>query len=440
MSATATETHEPTPTIVRTPEQEQAEKGRDVAPANELALEDINPLNAHLFRENRWHDYFRRLRNEDPIHANELESAGRYWSITKYEDIKTVSSNWEDFSSAQGITLGFRPDREAPNLFPPSSPSFISQDGKGHDEQRKTVQPSVAPRNLAKLEPMIRERTAQVLDSLPDGEEFDWVDKVSIELTTMMLATLFDFPFEDRRKLTRWSDIVFAIPQPGGVVETSEQKRDELLECVAYFTRLWDERRESPGDDLVSMLAHGEATKHLSAANHLGNLLLLIVGGNDTTRNTMSGSVYGLNEFPDQYDKLIADPGLVKKMVPEIIRWQTPLSYMRRTATRDCELEGRSIKKHEQLLLWYISGNRDEDVFEDADRIDIERPNAGRHLSFGWGPHFCMGSRMAELQLRILWEEVLTRFDRIEVQAEPERTLSSFVKGYANLPVKIRRK
>ncbi len=440
MSATATEPSQPNATRFRTPEQEQAEKGRGVAPASELALEDINPLNAHLFREDRWQDYFARLRKEDPIHLNELDSAGRYWSVTKYEDIKAISSEPETFSSAQGISIGFRPGSDSPNMFPASSPPFISQDGVGHDEQRKTVQPSVAPRHLAKLEPIIRERTCRVLDSLPENETFDWVDTVSIELTTMMLATLFDFPFEDRRMLTRWSDIVFAIPEPGGIVETQEQKRDEMMGCVEYFTRLWEERKKSPGDDLVSMLAHGEATKHLSAANHLGNLLLLIVGGNDTTRNTMSGSVYGLDKFPEQYDKLIANPGLVKQMVPEIIRWQTPLPYMRRTATRDCELGGKSILKNDQLLMWYISANRDEDVFENGEAIDIERSNAARHLSFGWGPHFCMGSRLAELQLRILWEEVLQRFERIEVQDEPERTFSSFVRGYTHLPVKITRK
>ena len=299
----------------------------------------------------------------------------------------------------------------------------------------------MAPRNLARLEPLIRERTCRVLDSLPEGETFDWVDTVSIELTTAMLATLFDFPFEDRRKLTRWSDIVFAIPEPGGVVESQAQKRDEMMECVAYFSKLWEERRAKPGDDLVSMLVHGEATRHMSAADHLGNLLLLIVGGNDTTRNTMSGSVYGLDRFPDQFEKLKADPGLVPKMVPEIIRWQTPLSYMRRTATRDCELGGKSIRKHDQILMWYVSANRDEDVFgDDANVIDIERANAARHLSFGYGVHFCMGSRLAELQLRVLWEEILRRFDRIEVQSEPERTFSSFVKGYTKLPVTITRK
>ncbi len=424
----------------RTPEQEQAEAGRHIRPVHEIPLEEVNPLNANLFAQNRFEEVFARLRKEDPVHLNEIESAGRYWSITKYDDIKSVNADWKTFSSANGITLGFRVGATLPQgaAFQ-GSPPFISQDPPRHDEQRKTVQPIVAPRHLAKLEPLIRERTCQVLDSLPEGETFDWVDTVSIELTTVMLATLFDFPYEDRRKLTRWSDIVFAIPQPGGVVESQVQKREELMECVQYFSGLWDERRKKPGHDLVSMLAHGEATKHMAPVEHLGNLLLLIVGGNDTTRNTMSGSVYGLNQFPDQYDKLVANPGLVPKLVPEVIRWQTPLSYMRRTATRDCEVGGKQIRKHDQVLMWYVSGNRDEDVFRHGNALDIERPNAGRHVSFGYGIHFCMGSRLAELQLRILWEEILQRFRRIEVQDEPGRTLSSFVKGYTNLPVRVTR-
>lgn len=442
MSESATVPSQPSMAGFRTPEQEQAERGRGVAPAHELALEDINPLNAHLFREHRWHGYFERLRREDPVHLNEIETAGRYWSVTKYDDIKAVSSDWETFSSARGITLGFRVGSGAPNMMQLGArPPFISQDPPTQTEQRKTVRPAVAPRNLARLEPLIRERTRQVLDALPEGEPFDWVDRVSIELTTLMLATLFDFPLEDRRKLTRWSDIVFAIPEPGGIVESGEQKRAELLECLHYFSRLWEERRRKPGDDLISMLAHGEATRDMSAAEHLGNVLLLIVGGNDTTRNTMSGSVYTLMQrFPEQFEKLVAKPGLMRNMVSEVIRWQTPLSYMRRTATRDCELRGRPIRRHDQLLMWYVSANRDEDVFENGDVLDIERPNASRHLSFGYGIHFCMGSRLAELQLRVLWEEILPRFERIEVQAEPSRTFSSFVNGYTRLPVIVTRK
>ena len=440
MSETTAEQSQPTAAEFRTPEQEQAEKGRNIPPAEDIALEDINPVNANLFSEHRWQAYFERLRSEDPVHFNEIESAGRYWSLTRYKDIKQVDSDWETFSSANGITLGFPVGAELPPGTLQGSGSFISQDPPRHDEQRKTVQGVVAPPNLVKLEPLIRERTCRVLDALPEGETFDWVDTVSIELTTMMLATLFDFPFEDRRKLTRWSDIVFAIPEPGGIVESMAQKRDEMMECVEYFARLWEERREKPGDDLVSMLVHGEATRHMAPLEHLGNLLLLIVGGNDTTRNTMSGSVYALNRFPEQYDKLIANPDLIPKMVAEVIRWQTPLSYMRRTATRDCEIGGKQIKKDDQVLMWYLSGNRDEDAFENANDLDIERHNARQHLSFGFGIHRCMGNRLAELQLRVLWEEILKRFEKIEVQEEPSRTYSSFVNGYTHLPVKVRRK
>jgi len=407
--------------------------------AKDVALEDILPVNPRLFSENRWEEYFERLRREDPVHFNETVSAGRFWSLTRYEEIKQVDTNWSNFSSAHGITLGFPVGTELPEGALNIS-TFIAMDPPTHDVQRKTVTGVVAPRNLANLEPLIRSRTQQVLDSLPDNTPFDWVDTVSIELTTMMLATLFDFPFEDRRKLTRWSDITFAIPQPGGIIESIQQRRDELLECLDYFMRLKAERWQNPGDDLVSMLAHGAETKDMPPLEYLGNLLLLIVGGNDTTRNTMSGSVYALNKFPAQYDKLIANPNLIPNMVAEVIRWQTPLAYMRRTANEDCTLGGKDIKAGDQLLMWYASGNRDTDVFTDPEQLDIERKNARQHLSFGFGIHRCMGNRLAELQLRILWEEILTRFERIEVLEEPSRTLSSFVKGYTHMPVRVIRK
>ena len=426
---------------IRTPEMEMAEIGADVPSANELTIEQINPHNPYLFLEDRWQDHFARLRAEDPVHLNELETSGRYWSVTKYEDVRAVDGDWETYSSAKGITLGIKEIATAEDTDAEVGiQTFIAMDPPEHTAQRKTVRSVSAPSNLRNIEPMIRERTAELLDSLPEGESFDWVDTVSIELTTLMLATLFDFPMEDRRKLTRWSDIVFAIPGPGGVVETQQQKIDELLECVDYFDGLFKLRRENPGFDLVSMLANGEATKDIPMVEQLGNLLLLIVGGNDTTRNTMTGSVYGLNKFPDQYDKLLANPDLISNFVPEVIRWQTPLSYMRRTANHDTELGGKQIKKHDQILMWYLSANQDEDVFENAHVLDIERHNADRQLSFGYGIHFCMGSRVAELQLRVLWEEILQRFKRIEIQDEPERVFSSFVHGYSKLPVTVTRK
>lgn len=404
----------------------------------ELPLEEINPVSPRLFSEDKWQDYFKRLRDEDPVHFSETDLAGRYWSLTRYADIKAVDTDHENFSSAHGITLGFPVGTELPEGALNIS-MFIAMDPPTHDVQRKTVTGVVAPSNLARLESLIRERTAEVLDSLPEDEPFEWVDTVSIELTTRMLATLFDFPFEERRKLTRWSDVATAVPG-SGIVESEEQRRAELLECLEYFTKLWHERKENPGDDLVSMLAHGEETKDMEPLEFLGNLILLIVGGNDTTRNTMSGSVYALNKFPEQYDKLIANPDLIPSMVAEVIRWQTPLAYMRRTANHDCEIGDKQIKEGDQLLMWYVSGNRDDAVFEKPDDLIIDRPNVRNHLSFGFGIHRCMGNRLAELQLRIIWEEILKRFEKIEVLEEPERTYSSFVKGYTKMMVKVKRK
>ena len=293
------------------------------------------------------------------------------------------------------------------------------------------------PRYLAALEPHIRERVVGILDSLPVGETFNWVDRVSIELTTQMLATLFDFPFEDRYKLTRWSDIATS-PRKAGLWNTLEERQRELNECLEYMTRLRNERVDnSDGHDLLTMLARNEGTRDMSPAQFLGNLLLLIVGGNDTTRNSISGGVLAMNRFPEEFEKVKADRSKIPNAVAEIIRWQTPLAFMRRTTTKDVEINGTVIPEGERVLMWYASGNRDESVFENADVLSIDRPNARQHLSFGFGVHRCMGNRVAELQLRILWEEMLKRYSRIEVVGAPIRAISNFVRGYTHLPVRL---
>ncbi len=407
----------------------------DIPDPYDLPIEKINMINPRLFAENRIWDYFERLRNEDPVHFNDTELTGRYWSLTRYADIKAVDTDHERFSSAHGITIGFPIDAPLPEGALPIS-MFIAMDPPKHDVQRLTVAPIVAPMSLKKLEPLIRERVCGILDSLPVGETFDWVDNVSIELTTQMLATLFDFPFEERRKLTRWSDVATAVPGTG-LIDSEEERRAELIECLEYFTRLWKERKEKPGHDLVSMLAHGENTKNMEPFEFLGNLILLIVGGNDTTRNSISGGVLALNQYPEQYDLLRRDTSIIPNMVAEIIRWQTPLAYMRRTANVDVEMHGKTIKAGDQVLMWYVSGNRDPEVFERADELIIDRKNARTHLSFGFGLHRCMGNRLAEMQLRVLWEEIMNRFHKVEVVGEPKRTVSAFVKGYTELPVKL---
>jgi len=305
-----------------------------------------------------------------------------------------------------------------------------------HDAQRKGVTGAVAPRNLAKLEPLIRQRVCAILDSLPVGERFDWVDTVSIELTTQMLATLFDFPFEDRRNLTRWSDAATSSPALVGASNMTEEERmAELMECLEYFNQLWEERVGGDGDDFISMMARSPAFKDMDPMEYLGNLILLIVGGNDTTRNSITGGVYALNKFPDQFDALRADHSVIPNMVSEIIRWQTPLSHMRRIALTDSEVGGKTIHAGDKVVMWYISGNRDESVFEDPDKLIINRANARQHISFGYGIHRCMGNRLGEMQLKILWEEILRRFKHIEVLEEPGRVHSNFVHGYSHMPV-----
>jgi len=425
------------PEFVRPGSELDKRKG-PIPAAADMPLEEINPVWNRLFSENRMLEYFERLRREDPVHFNESEVAGRYWSLTRYEEIKAVDTDHKNFSSAHGITLGFPIDQPLPEGALDIS-LFIAMDQPKHDVQRKTVSPVVSTRNLAAMEALIRERTCEVLDSLPEGETFNWVDLVSIELTTRMLATLFDFPYEERSKLTRWSDVATAVPG-GGVIDTEEQRREELIECLVYFTQIWEERKKNPTGDFVSMLAHGEETKDMEPLEFLGNLILLIVGGNDTTRNSMSGGVLALNEFPSEFEKLKNDPSLIPNMVAEVIRWQTPLAYMRRTANNDCVVGDKNIKAGDQLLMWYVSGNRDESVFERGEELIIDRENARNHLSFGFGIHRCMGNRLAEMQLRVLWEEILKRFENIEVVGEVERTFSSFVKGYTSLPVRVTRK
>jgi cytochrome P450 len=402
--------------------------------ASSIPLEQFNPGDPELFRTDTFWPYFDRLRQEDPVHYCKDSMFGPYWSVTKDNDIMNIETNHAVFSSAAslgGITIRDVP----PDL---RRESFIAMDQPRHSAQRKTVAPMFTPTHLDQLALNIRKRSAECLDKLPKNDVFDWVDQVSIELTTQMLAVLFDFPWEDRRKLTRWSDIATTLPGLGGLVATEDERQAELLECANYFAKLWNERiNQPPKSDLLSLMAHSEATRDMDPKNFLGNLILLIVGGNDTTRNTLSGSVYALNRNPDQYQKLRENSALIDSFVPEVIRWQTPLAHMRRTALKDIEFRGKTFKRGDKVVMWYVSGNRDEEVIDRPYEFVIDRARPRAHLSFGFGIHRCVGIRLAELQLKIIWEEILKRFNNIEVVAEPKRVYSSFVKGYETLPVRI---
>jgi len=405
-----------------------------------IPLDQLNPASAQRFQDDAIWPVFARLRREDPVHFTPDSEFGPYWSITRWNDIVAVDTDHQRFSSADGIAvvnLAAQAEMDRASGERRRGAGFITMDEPEHSRHRKAVSPGVAPASLARMAPLVRERAGEILDGLPIGQAFDWVDLVSKELTAMTLATLFDFPFEDRRKLTRWSDMFTNMPGHGPV-ESWEQKARESNECFDAFQLLWNDRvNADPQGDLISMLAHNPDTRNMDRNQYRGTVVLLIVGGNDTTRNTISGSVYALNRNPGEYAKLRANPALIPSMVSETIRWQTPLAHMARIATCDVELAGKTIRRGDRVLMWYVSGNRDETRIDRPDDYVVDRARARKHLSFGFGVHRCVGNRVAEMQLTIIWEEILKRFPEVRVVGEPTRTYSSFVHGYETLPVVI---
>lgn len=401
----------------------------------DIPLSELNVANPELFRTQQAFEYFKRLRDEAPVHYCPESQYGPYWSISRYEDIMAVDKNHQVFSSSYefgGVTITGTPSSSN------EIPNFISMDPPEHHAQRKAVAPGVAPKRLAVLESLIRERAEEILDALPVGEEFDWVPNVSVELTGRMIATLLGVPQQDRYKLVDWSNAISNADDPNYAMSGADFYRT-LAEMGEYFGAIWDERkaRGEPGDDLISMLAYGPTTKDMDAKQLVGNMVLLMVGGNDTTRNSISGSVLALNQFPDQYAKLKSDHSLLSSMVPEIIRWQTPLISMRRTAVRDFEFQDQVIKKGDMVVMWYLSGNRDERAIDQPNEFIIDRKRPREHLSFGYGVHRCLGNRLAEMQLRVMWEEILRRFDHIEVSGEVQRASSTVFHAIQSLPVKL---
>ena len=405
-----------------------------------LPLEVLDIANPHL-----WTEYknvlpnFAAMRRAGPLHYCPDSMYGAYWNVVSHQHIMEIEGRPDIFSSSWergGITIADRPEGRNDE---PEMPMFIAMDRPEHTGQRRTVAPAFTPAEMVRQNADIRRRTAELLDSLPVGETFDWVDRVSIELTTGMLAILFDFPWEDRRLLTKWSDVATDFE----AIEDDEKNKARwaiLFEMVGYFTNLWNERaNKEPRPDLISMMIHSDATKNMTPQEYLGNLVLLIVGGNDTTRNTMSGSAMVQNLYPENWAKMMQNPALIPNGVSELIRWQTPLAHMRRTATQDFEVGGQLIREGDKVAMWYLSANRDETIFPDGDMFDPTRENARRHLAFGFGIHRCVGARLAELQIGILLEEMQKRQMKVEIVGEPTRVYSSFVHGFRGLPVVMTR-
>ena len=421
-----------------------------------MPLEKIDPAAIESFPNEEMFWKFERLRAEDPVHFTSTEDSehGDYWSVTKWDDIIKIDTDSVTFSNEAGVTIAAnRPGRELIGYAPENdtrTPEQIQADNEGgiktllsmdppeHGLHRGAVSESVGPANLADLEPLIRERIAGILDALPIGEEFDWVDKVSIELTAMTLATLFNYPQERRRELTFWSDIMTVTPGPGQIVETQAEVDAARQQFFGAIAKLYQERGAAePAMDFMSLMAHSPQAKGFTLPEILGDSIILLVGGNDTTRNTLTGSVYAMDRFKEQNEKLRANPALIPNMVSETIRWQTPLTHMMRKANEDVEIGGKQIKKGDMIAMWYVSGNRDDTKLDRPNEFIIDRKNPRQHLSFGFGIHRCLGNRLGELQLRLAWEEILKRFPEVKVVGEPVRAYNNFAKGYDSMTVII---
>lgn len=404
-----------------------------------LTKDDLKMLDVSrgdLYADDSWRPLFAQLRAEEPVHYCPDSVFGPYWSVTRYDDIIAVEADPQNFSSSfehGGIVLF---DMQNTNV---KLAMFIAMDDPEHGTQRKTVAPAFGPSEIAGHAVALRDRTARLLDSLPVGETFDWVERVSIELTTSMIATLFDWPWDDRHRLPVWSDWTAKIDIGPDPVLNAEREA-HIFDMAAAFKQLFDERKAlPPKGDLLSIMAHSKTMADLDEQRFIGAIALLLVGGNDTTRNSMSGLVEQMNEFPDQWARLKADPALISTAATETIRLQTPICHMRRTVVRDTELGGQQLKVGDKVALWYNSANRDETVFPDGDVWDVSRANSRRHLSFGYGIHRCLGARLAELQLQVLIEELLVRDMTVEMVGEGERIPSCFTRGFHHLPVRIRK-
>ena len=398
------------------------------------------------------HEIFKELRREDPVAwCPELEGGRGFWSVTKYDDIQFVSKNPKIFSSDRihgGITFETAETRrirkisrgkEVQDKFKnlnilEAGDSMIQMDPPSHTKRRGMVAPGFSPKRLLNLTPQIRKRCVDILTQISGKGECEFISSVAAELPIQMLVELFGVGQEDRSKLLTWSNTIIGGDDPDMRADT-DHVIAVLTELYQYAIELHAKRREEPGDDLISMLANTEIEGKLMSINdYVSAFILLIVAGNETTRNSISGGVLALSQHPEERQKLLENPLLIDKAVDEIIRWVHPVIYMGRTALEDIKLGDKDIKKGDRLVLWYMSGNRDEDKWEDPFLFNISR-NGPRHLSFGYGQHLCIGWRLAEIQLTVCIEELLKRFPDYSVKGEIKRMQSNFLNSIKSMQV-----
>ena len=399
----------------------------------------LNPIDVSqnaLYVDNIWREPFAKLRAEMPLSWREDSPFGPYWSAVTHDLVSEVELRHDVFSSRWdlgNITI-------AESVNGQGFPNFIAQDQPIHTAQRRVIAPAFSPSQMLKLVAQVREQTRRLFDGLPVGESFDWVERVSIPQTLGMLCILFDMPFDEWRDIKRWSDWASGVSADNLNDDYRAEFLVQMTGMLARFDReLEDRRGKPPSDDLLSRMVHSDAMGHMEPMERIANIALLIVGGNDTTRNSMSALIEAFDRYPEQLARLRADPSLIPNAAQEIVRWQSPVTHMRRTALADTELGGQAIAKGEKIVMWYISANRDEAVFKDAEQFDVGRDNARRHLGFGHGIHRCVGAKLAEAQLACVIEEVVNRGITVVPQGAPTRLASPFLHGFTAMPVQMLR-
>ena len=399
-----------------------------------MQLADVDVLDPDNFVNGPPHDAFRLLRTEAPVFWQENAHGGEgFWVLSRYKDVWKVSLDQATFSSAKRGTILRNWSQEE---FEATQNLLINMDPPRHTKYRRLVNLGFSPKIVNRLVPHVREMTNRIIDAVAARGTCDFVTDIAAELPLQVIVELMGVPLEDRRMIFEWSNTMIGFDDPQ-YQTAPDIGQLAAMQVYMYAQQIADQRRKEPKDDLVSVLLQGEVEgEKLSEADFNSFFLLLLVAGNETTRNTISGGMLALLEHPEQRDRLLANPALIDTAVDEIVRWVSPVQVFVRTATRDTEVHGVPIRENERLTLWYGSANRDEEIFPDGHRFDVGRtPND--HLGFGIGPHFCLGSNLARLEIRILFEELLRRLPDIELAGQVERLRSYFISGIKTMPVRF---
>jgi cytochrome P450 len=408
-------------------------------------LDGIDLVNPDNYVERVPFEWFDELRHERPVSWHDEPGGNKgFWAVTRYDDLTAVHMDWQTYSSETGAVALEELDDEQLEV----RKTMLEMDPPRHTDLRKICTKKFSGRGVAVYEDFIRDVARSVLDrALPTGE-FDFVSEISRELPIRFLCSIFTVPQEDAPELIRWGDKMIANQDPelsDAVPDQVDTEAYRLLpfrspaayEVWAYADRQKELRRREPTDDVISALTLAQNEGRLNDHEFHNYFSLLMIAGNETTRHTITAGMLALMQDPEQMQLLKDDPSLISNATEEILRWATPVLHFRRTATRDVELRGQQIKAGDKVVTWYISANRDEEVFDDPYRFDVTRkPND--HVTFGpGGPHFCLGAHLARLETKILFQELLPRLDSIELAGPVERIRSNFVNGIKRMPVRV---